>query len=77
MILILGRDENMIRIECKELEELTNYHQVNSPGRISLLPVIIDYRCHSSLFHSSIRQNSKTMGLVTKSVSPKNFPSQK
>lgn len=60
VILILGRDENMMRIECKELEDLTNYHQVNSPGKMSLLLVIIECYCHH-LFHSSIQFNNKTI----------------
>ena len=35
VVLILGRDENCERIVCKEMEDLRNYTQVNSPGTYS------------------------------------------
>lgn len=34
VVLILGRDENCERIVCKEMEDLRNYTQVNSPGTV-------------------------------------------
>ena len=45
IVLVLGKGDSNLRLECRELEEMANYRQVNSPGMFIFQAIISNMIC--------------------------------